>query len=455
MVSCRNMILLGRWCVFSCLAVLLCADRVSGTLPRYLYNRLNENQDNSATKYSEAINRLSQVFEIDKVPSIRRRHKSPPQYMQELFNSIADEDGITRTKSPFDANVVRGFPDRDSQHQMHFRFNISSFIKSKEKILEAEFHLFKMRPRPYRPYSSHRRQKRSLHLFEIRVYQVLDAANMYSRSGSKLLDVRRTSAHGHSWEVFTVKTAVEQWLNRSSPNNGFLVTASSLSGEPLNSTIIRFAQRGQHHESKQPVLVTFADDGRTKKERYYADNNDYVGINREFQAMDPSRHRNVYSRVYAERVKLLNEKYHRSDSATRVQQSSPSRYRQKRAARSTKRGNKRSMDMKISNKDVCDKHEMYVDFEKIGWSDWIISPTGYNAFHCKGDCPFPLGQTQKPTNHATVQSIVHTLKIGQGVSMPCCVPNKLFSISLLYFDDDENVILKQYDDMVAASCGCH
>ena len=109
---------------------------------------------------------------------------------------------------------------------------------------------------------------------------------------------------------------------------------------------------------------------------------------------------------------------------------------------------------------------MYVDFEKIGWAGWIISPKGYNAYQCRGVCPFPLGQNQHPSNHATVQSIVHALRIGGGngleehgsttpVDTPCCVPNKLYSISLLYFDDDENVILKQYDEMVALNCGCH
>ena len=105
-------------------------------------------------------------------------------------------------------------------------------------------------------------------------------------------------------------------------------------------------------------------------------------------------------------------------------------------------------------KKSCQRQELYVDFDEIGWSGWIISPKGYNAYHCKGMCPFPLGQNQKPTNHATVQSIVHALRIGKDVEMPCCVPNKLYSISLLYFDDHENVILKQYDDMVASSCGC-
>lgn len=132
------------------------------------------------------------------------------------------------------------------------------------------------------------------------------------------------------------------------------------------------------------------------------------------------------------------------------------RKRRKNKKKGKKGKGKRALDFRYNRKRrSCAKHGMYVDFDEIGWSGWIISPKGYNAYHCKGACPFPLGQSQKPTNHATVQSIVHALKVGNDVSTPCCVPNKLYSISLLYFDDDENVILKQYDDMVAASCGCH
>lgn len=103
----------------------------------------------------------------------------------------------------------------------------------------------------------------------------------------------------------------------------------------------------------------------------------------------------------------------------------------------------------------CQRLPLYVDFEEIGWSGWIVSPRGYNAYHCKGSCPFPLGQNMRPTNHATVQSIIHALKLIKSIETPCCVPDKLFSINLLYFDDDENVVLKQYKDMVAGSCGCH
>lgn len=104
----------------------------------------------------------------------------------------------------------------------------------------------------------------------------------------------------------------------------------------------------------------------------------------------------------------------------------------------------------------CQRVPLFVDFEEIGWSGWIISPRGYNAYHCKGSCPFPLGGSLRATNHATVRSIMHALRLSADeVGAPCCVPDTLQSISLLYFDDEENVVLKQYDDMVALSCGCH
>ena len=143
----------------------------------------------------------------------------------------------------------------------------------------------------------------------------------------------------------------------------------------------------------------------------------------------------------------------RSSSLTEV---TPKRKRSKRRQKKARDKGKRDLNPRYSrHRKSCSRRQMYVDFDEIGWAGWIISPKGYNAYHCKGECPFPLGQSQKPTNHATVQSIVHALKVAKGVSTPCCVPNKLYSISLLYFDDAENVILKQYDDMVAASCGCH
>lgn len=102
----------------------------------------------------------------------------------------------------------------------------------------------------------------------------------------------------------------------------------------------------------------------------------------------------------------------------------------------------------------CSRLELYVDFEQIGWSSWIISPKGYSAYYCKGHCNFPLGQSQRPTNHATVQSIVHELNLAPDVGEPCCVPTSLLNVHLLFYDDNDNVVLRMYEDMVADSCGC-
>uniref|UniRef100_A0A8C5PVN7 Bone morphotic protein 5 n=1 Tax=Leptobrachium leishanense TaxID=445787 RepID=A0A8C5PVN7_9ANUR len=105
-------------------------------------------------------------------------------------------------------------------------------------------------------------------------------------------------------------------------------------------------------------------------------------------------------------------------------------------------------------KQACKKHELYVSFRDLGWQDWIIAPEGYAAFYCDGECSFPLNAHMNATNHAIVQTLVH-LMFPEHVPKPCCAPTKLNPISVLYFDDSSNVILKKYRNMVVRSCGCH
>ena len=108
-----------------------------------------------------------------------------------------------------------------------------------------------------------------------------------------------------------------------------------------------------------------------------------------------------------------------------------------------------------SQTESCRRYQLYVDFEKMGWSGWIIHPTGYNAFHCKGKCFFPMSQRLNPSSHATVQSIMHVLGLGnQPVDLPCCAPDKLYDITLLYFAENDDAVVQRYKDMVAGSCAC-
>ncbi|XP_012862357.1 growth/differentiation factor 6 [Echinops telfairi] len=101
----------------------------------------------------------------------------------------------------------------------------------------------------------------------------------------------------------------------------------------------------------------------------------------------------------------------------------------------------------------CGKKALHVNFKELGWDDWIIAPLEYEAYHCEGMCEFPLRSHLEPTNHAIIQTLMNSL--APGATPPsCCVPTKLTPISILYIDSGNNVVYKQYEDMVVESCGC-
>ncbi|NXX21106.1 BMP2 protein, partial [Podargus strigoides] len=344
----------------------------------------------AVSRRAEALKRLLGVFGMEDPPPPPAHFKQPPQYMVDLFNTVANADGVTKNPDILEGNTVRSFLDKTRSEELQFLFILSSVAKS-EKILTAELHLFRLWPRATAGPNRH-------HFCQISVYQVLEENEPDTPRGKKLLAARLVSMQSSGWEVFDITQAVRDWIKNESSNQGLLVTVEGRS--PLNPPPLPFASSRDHHESKKPMLVLFTDDGRR-------------GAPLPMPGFPGGSHMPV--------PKLPSS----------------------RSARS------------LDRLQPCQRHPLSVDFEEIGWSGWIISPRGYNAYHCKGSCPFPLGENMRPTNHATVQSIINALKLSEGVSSPCCVPDKLYSINLLYFDDDENVVLKQYDDMVAGSCGCH
>ncbi|KAJ2950094.1 hypothetical protein O0L34_g11436 [Tuta absoluta] len=104
-------------------------------------------------------------------------------------------------------------------------------------------------------------------------------------------------------------------------------------------------------------------------------------------------------------------------------------------------------------REICQRRPLFVDFADVGWSDWIVAPHGYDAYYCQGDCPFPLADHLNGTNHAIVQTLVNSVNPA-AVPKACCVPTQLSSISMLYMDDVNNVVLKNYQDMMVVGCGC-
>lgn len=217
---------------------------------------------------------------------------------------------------------------------------------------------------------------------------------------SKVIDIRDDKP-----VILDVVPAVERWFETPNENHGLLievmpVDTSSNASKSENHLRLRRAVDEDDTEwlPKQPILFTYTDDGKNR----------------------PGYGDEIVSR------------------SKRASQSS------KRATQSRKRK---------EGRENCRRYPLYVDFQDVGWNDWIVAPPGYDAFYCHGDCPFPLADHLNSTNHAIVQTLVNSVN-PSAVPKACCVPTSLTSISMLYLDEESKVVLKNYQDMAVLGCGC-
>ncbi|KAL4640199.1 bone morphogenetic protein 2-B-like [Arapaima gigas] len=364
---------------------------------------------------SQALKKLHEMFQIGDPHQSLPPDRKPPQFMMDLFNAVAEPNGVTKDPKVLEGNVVRSFEDKvintviffaaNFDRNVHF-FNLSSFGKQ-EKMIKAEFRLFRT-PQKFPSRKAYRG-----HFYKVSIYELLD--NTVNPWKMNLVASRFLSSYNQGWNVFDVSKTVSKWIQNSDDNKGLLVVTTFPSENLLeyNVPVVDLKPEG-----KNSYLVVFSEENRRISR---TDQSPLHGWPRKQSAVETAGEMNSVMSVEKPKSRKTRAAPHHSRGRTVT----------------------------------CRRHSLYVDFEKIGWSGWIISPRGYDAYYCSGTCPFPLGEGLRATNHATVQSIVNALKLAAGVDTPCCVPDKLRSISLLYFDDDENVVLKQYENMVAVSCGCH
>lgn len=236
----------------------------------------------------------------------------------------------------------------------------------------------------------HPEQRPSMH--RVQVHDIVRPASKSSDSILRLLDVKVfQGASTGSYETFDVLPAARRWLQEPSQNFGlFVELVSSLNREgPQSVRLKRSVDEDQYQWSQYEPLLVLY-----------------------------SRDPNAESKTVSSRTKRSTRKHRRK-----------------------------------GRKDNCRRHTLYVDFNDVGWDDWIIAPPGYNAYFCHGDCPFPLPDHLNATNHAIVQTLVNSANPA-AVPRACCVPSELSSISMLYKDQNDNVVLHTYRDMVVEGCGC-
>uniref|UniRef100_A0A1I7V1Y0 TGF_BETA_2 domain-containing protein n=1 Tax=Caenorhabditis tropicalis TaxID=1561998 RepID=A0A1I7V1Y0_9PELO len=103
---------------------------------------------------------------------------------------------------------------------------------------------------------------------------------------------------------------------------------------------------------------------------------------------------------------------------------------------------------------LCQRKGLYVDFDTLGWKQWVIAPEGFSAYYCSGACSAPFHKTMNATSHAIVQSTIHLVR-PNSTSPAKCAPSHLTSMKILFVDQKKNVQIKRYRDMVVDECGCH
>ncbi|GJQ88858.1 putative bone morphogenetic protein [Trypoxylus dichotomus] len=103
-----------------------------------------------------------------------------------------------------------------------------------------------------------------------------------------------------------------------------------------------------------------------------------------------------------------------------------------------------------TNPTGCNKHVWYISFQELGWNNFILAPYGFMAFRCKGSCFTPI--ISPFTNHALLKFMY------QGtysyLRKPCCVPDTMKPLTIMYIDNNQNVAIKVYEDMIVDGCGC-
>ncbi|KAJ8341757.1 hypothetical protein SKAU_G00340480 [Synaphobranchus kaupii] len=381
-----------------------------GLIPEVGRRRYSESGRQSPPLSDDILNdfelRLLNMFGLKRRPNPSKA-AVVPQYMVDLYHMHAGngDHNPSRTRTPVGKQSERSASRANTIRSFHHEESMEIFSSLREKTTQ-HFH-FNLTSIPGKELvtSAELRIFRdgvmsptdttaansSTGLHRINVYEIFrPAASSSEEPIARLLDTRLVQQGQSDWESFDVSPAVSRWTAEGQANHGFVVEVLHLDGE------------GQ--EARRHVRVSRS-------------------VHREEDTWPQVR-------------PLLVTFSHDGKGHTLHR-------REKRQARAKQRKKQRAN---------CRRHSLYVDFSDVGWNDWIVAPPGYHAFYCHGECPFPLADHLNSTNHAIVQTLVNS--VNTNIPRACCVPTELSPISLLYLDEYEKVILKNYQDMVVEGCGC-
>ncbi|XP_026163094.1 growth/differentiation factor 5 [Mastacembelus armatus] len=230
------------------------------------------------------------------------------------------------------------------------------------------------------------------------------------------------SAFSSKWEVFDTWKVFKNQQHQHSHQLCFELEAlEHRSSRPMDLRSLGFARPGRTNKEKAFFLAF----GKSKKHDLFYN---------EIKARSGHDNKTVYEYLFTQRRMRRAPAARGAKKPLQPVQSNPQHQAVKAKAR-------------------CNRKHLHVNFKEMGWDDWIIAPLEYDAYHCDGACDFPIRSHLEPTNHAIIQTLINSMDPGS-TPPTCCVPTRLTPISILYIDSSNNVVYKQYEDMVVEACGC-
>uniref|UniRef100_A0A3Q2QCE8 Bone morphogenetic protein 16 n=1 Tax=Fundulus heteroclitus TaxID=8078 RepID=A0A3Q2QCE8_FUNHE len=347
-----------------------------------------------------------------------------PQYLldlyhfhQQQYHLLEDPSFSFPSHHIQQANTIRSFHHSGKKlleclkcTRVHISFNISS-IPQDETVLSAELRLLRsdtasLGPGPHR-----------LNLYLSKHHEDPEPTLLETRL---LTDGLHNHKSGGFWEAFSLNAELLHKAHGGTGSLGFLLETKPENKQYKKRHLRVCRSVGQDDHSwaqERPLLVTYSHDGHgeplVKHGRRTSGNNKWI-------------------------------KTRKGWGDDKGGASWSDRGRVKRNGGPAK--------LKRMSRGRCRRHPLYVDFSDVGWHKWIIAPSGYDAFFCLGECRYPLADHMNASSHAVVQTMVNSVNVA--VPRACCVPTSLSPIALLYLDNHDRVVLKNYQDMVVESCGC-
>ncbi|XP_078069196.1 growth/differentiation factor 6-A-like [Mustelus asterias] len=350
-----------------------------------------------------------------------RHHRTgtvvPHEYMLSLYRILSESErkGLNNSlvRARTRANMVTSFVDQGNDgtstgKRQRYLFDVSK-LPYTEELVGGELRIFRNVPVTLQAALSGGGS-----LYRIVLYSCQELGDQPpKRLDSRTVDI--LDADSSNWQVFDVWDLLKNHITASLLCLDVEII-SDYSQEALDPRLLGF-NRSDLQPQEKALLVVFSN----------------------------TRKRENLFREIRDKIKSLGG----SDSLQTSSEPNVKRRRKRRTAFSSRpsRGSGKK------GRSRCSRKPLHVNFKELGWDDWIIAPLDYEAYHCEGICDFPLRSHLEPTNHAIIQTLMNSMD-PESTPPSCCVPSKLSPISILYIDSGNNVVYKQYEDMVVESCGC-